>query len=77
MEEMSVLIARSQAGERNAREVLIENNLGLADTKLDVHCITGESRGKMAYPLKKNVKLTNTCALVIRDFPDGVEIIGE
>ena len=55
----------------------LENNLGLADTKLDVHCITGESRGKMAYPLKKNVKLTNTCALVIRDFPDGVEIIGE
>ena len=29
MEEMSVLIARSQAGERNARELLIENNLGL------------------------------------------------
>ncbi len=29
MEEMSVLIARSQAGESNAREVLIENNLGL------------------------------------------------
>lgn len=29
MEEMSVLIARSQAGERDAREVLIEKNLGL------------------------------------------------
>lgn len=29
MEEISVLIARSQAGERKAREVLIENNLGL------------------------------------------------
>jgi len=29
MEEMSVLIARSQAGESSAREVLIENNLGL------------------------------------------------
>lgn len=29
MEEMSALIARSQAGERDAREVLIENNLGL------------------------------------------------
>ena len=29
MEETSVLIARSQAGEREAREVLIENNLGL------------------------------------------------
>lgn len=29
MDEMSVLIARSQAGERDAREVLIEKNLGL------------------------------------------------
>lgn len=29
MEEMSVLIAKSQAGEREAREVLIEKNLGL------------------------------------------------
>ena len=29
MEEMSVLIARSQAGENSAREVLIEGNLGL------------------------------------------------
>ncbi|MCM1253516.1 MAG: Type 1 glutamine amidotransferase-like domain-containing protein [Clostridium sp.] len=55
----------------------LENNLGLIDTKLDVHCITGEKRGRLAYPLKNNVKLTNTCALVIRDFPDGLEIIGE
>ncbi|MGN0400760.1 MAG: SigB/SigF/SigG family RNA polymerase sigma factor [Acetatifactor sp.] len=29
MEEISVLIARSQAGEKDAREVLIEKNLGL------------------------------------------------
>lgn len=29
MEEVSVLIARSQAGEREAREILIERNLGL------------------------------------------------
>ena len=55
----------------------LEHNLGLIDTKLDVHCITGEKRGKLAYPLKDNVKLTNTCALVLRDFPDGMEIIGE
>lgn len=55
----------------------LDHNLGLIDTKLDVHCIMGEGRGKLAYPLKNNVKLTNTCALVIRDFPDGVEIIGE
>lgn len=55
----------------------LENNLGFLDTKLDVHCIMGERRGKMTYPLKNNVRLTNTCALVIRDLPDGVEIIGE
>lgn len=55
----------------------LDNNLGLIDTKLDVHCKTGEKRGKLAYPLKNNVRLTNTSALVIRDFPDGVEIIGE
>ncbi len=54
----------------------LENNLGLADTKLEVHCITGERKGKLAYPLKSNVRLTNTCALVIRDLPDGAEIIG-
>lgn len=55
----------------------LENNLGLIDTKLDVHCVTGERRGKLTCPLKSNIKLTNTCALVIRDFPDGMEIIGE
>lgn len=55
----------------------ISNNLGLIDTKLDVHCITGERKGRLAYPLKDNVRLTNQCALVIRDLPDRVEIVGE
>lgn len=55
----------------------IPDNLGLINTKLDVHCAEGEKRGKVAYPLKDNVRLTNTCALAIRDFPDGLEIIGE
>lgn len=55
----------------------LENNLGLIDTKLDVHCITGERRGRLTYPLKNNVKLTNTCALVIRNLPDEMGIIGE
>ena len=55
----------------------LNDNLGLIDTKLDVHCAKGEKRGKLAYPLKDNVRLTNTCALVIRDFPDGMEIIGD
>ena len=55
----------------------LDNNLGVIDTKLDVHCMAGERKGKLTYPLKNNIKLTNTCALVIRDFPDGLEIIGE
>ncbi len=55
----------------------LNDNLSLIDTKLDVHCAAGEKRGKLTYPLKNNVKLTNTCALVIRHFPDGLEIIGE
>lgn len=55
----------------------LSGNLGLINTKLDVHCVEGEKRGKVAYPLKNNVRLTNTCALVIREFPDGLEIIGE
>lgn len=55
----------------------LSDNLGLIDTKLDVHCATGEKRGKLAYPLKNHVRLTNTCALLIRDLPDGMEIIGE
>lgn len=55
----------------------LSGNLGLIDTKLDVHCAEGEKRGRVAYPLKDNVRLTNTCALAIRDFPDGLEIIGE
>ena len=52
------------------------DNLGLIDTKLEVHCITGEERGKLAFPLKSNLRLTDTSALVIRDFPDDMEIIG-
>lgn len=55
----------------------LEHNLGLIDTKLDVHCMTGEKRGQLTYPLKKHMRLTNTCALVIRNLPDGMEIVGE
>lgn len=55
----------------------LPDNLGLINTKLDVHCAEGEKRGKVAYPLKENVRLSNTCALAIRKFPDGLEIIGE
>lgn len=37
----------------------------------------GKMRGKAEYPIKDNVRLTNTCALVIWEFPEGLEIIGE
>lgn len=55
----------------------LAGNLGLINTRLDVHCPDGETRGKVEYPIKKNMRLTNTSALVIREFPDGLEIIGE
>ena len=55
----------------------IPDNLGLIDTKLDVHLPKGDKCGKVAYPLKDNIRLTNTSALVIRNFPDEIEIIGE
>lgn len=53
----------------------LSGNLGLINTKLDVHCAEGEKGGKVDYPLKDNIRLTNTCALAIREFPDGLEII--
>ncbi len=55
----------------------LENNIGLIDTKLDVHCSSGERRGILVFPLKNHIKLTNTSALVIRDLSDDIEIIGE
>lgn len=55
----------------------LAGNLGLINTRLDVHCKEGEKRGKITYPLKDNIRLTNTSALAIRKFPDGIEIIGE
>lgn len=55
----------------------LAGNMGLIDTRLDVHCPEGEVRGKVAYPRKDSIRLTNTCALAIRELPDGLEIIGE
>ena len=55
----------------------LDGNLGLLNIKLDVHCSAGEKSGKVGYPLKDNVRLTDTCALAIHGFPDGLEIIGE
>ena len=45
-----------------------ENNLGLLDAKLDVHCGSGEKPGALAP--KPHIHLTNDCALVL----DGEKI---
>lgn len=38
---------------------------------------TEEKRGKLTQPLKEQPRLTNICALLIRDLADGMEIVGE
>ena len=52
----------------------LSGNLRLINTTLDVHCPEGKKRGMVDYPLKDNLRLTNTCALVVRKFPDGLEL---
>ena len=54
----------------------IPDNLGLISVRLEVHCAEGDRPGKKAHPLKNPLRLTNTCALAIRNFPDGMELIG-
>ena len=46
----------------------LENNLGLLDAKLDVHCQIGEKPGPLAP--KPHIQLTNDCALLL----DGRDI---
>ena len=54
----------------------IPGNLGLFNVRLDVHCKEGEPRGKLTFPLKNHLRLTDACALAVRNIPDGLEIIG-
>ena len=53
----------------------LSGNLGLLDTKLDVHCETSSYTGKVSFPLIKNMKLSNTAAILIRSIPDEAKII--
>ena len=55
----------------------LPDNLGLVDTKMDVHCEHGDLPGPVSFPLKANTKLTNTAAMLIRSIPDDVEIIDD
>ena len=53
----------------------MENNLGLINTNLYVHCGAGEPEGPLSYPFEKDVALTNNQALIIRSF-DNIRVIG-
>ena len=53
----------------------LPGNLGLLDTKLDVHCEKSSYTGKVSFPLIGNMKLSNTAAIIIRSIPDEMEII--
>ena len=53
----------------------LPGNLGLFDTKLDVHCEESSYTGKVSFPLVGNMKLSNTAAIIIRSIPDEMEII--
>ena len=52
-------------------------NLGLLNTKLEVHSENSSTIGKISFPLIENIRLSNTAAMLIRDIPDDVEIIGD
>lgn len=52
----------------------LPNSLGLIRAKLSVHCTSGDKSGKYKIPLKDNIKLTNSSALIIYDY-DYFEII--
>ena len=53
----------------------LPGNLALLDTKLDVHCDASSYTGKVFFPMIKNMKLSNTAAILIRSIPDDMEII--
>lgn len=54
----------------------LPGNLGLLDVKLYVHCEKGEDEGLSSLS-KDAICLMNTQALIITNFPDGLEIIGQ
>ena len=53
----------------------LPGNLALLDTKLDVHCDASSYTGKVFFPMIKNMKLSNTAAILIRSIPDDMEIV--
>jgi peptidase E len=52
----------------------LPDNLGLLDTKLNVHCENSNLIGKVPFPLVENIKLSNSAALIIRN-ADDMEVV--
>lgn len=50
----------------------LENNLGLLDAKLDVHCGSGEKPGPLE--MKEHIQLTNDCTLVLDG--ENITVVG-
>ena len=55
----------------------LPENLGLVDTKMDVHCVESSLVGKVSFPLPKNIRLSNTAAMLIRSIPWDMVIIDD
>ena len=53
----------------------LPGNLELLDTNLSVHSEVSSYTGKVSFPLIRNMKLSNTAAMLIRRIPDEVVII--
>jgi peptidase E len=53
----------------------LSDNLGLLDTKLNVHCEKSSTVGHISFPLKEKVQLSNTAAMVIKRIPGDAEIV--
>ena len=50
----------------------LENNLGLLEAKLEVHCASGEKPGPLEK--KEHIQLTNDCALFLDG--EGITVVG-
>jgi len=55
----------------------LPDNLGVINTKMDVHCENSSITGKVCFPLTENIKLSNTAAMLVRSIPNDVEIIDD
>lgn len=53
----------------------LPDNLGLIDTKLNVHTQATSFIGKVSYPVTDTIELSNTAAVLIGSIPDDVIIV--